>query len=41
VGSGESLAQVGKTAQKRLDTSRGLDVLAEVLWRGVLMGLLP
>jgi hypothetical protein len=40
-GSGESLAQVGKTAQKRLDTSRGLDVLAEVLWRGVLAGLLP
>ena len=33
LGSGESLAQVGKTAQKRLDTSRGLDVLAEVLWR--------
>jgi hypothetical protein len=40
-GSGESLAQVGKTAQKRLDTSRGLDVLAEVLWCGVVEGLLP
>lgn len=34
-GGGESLAQSGKTAQKRLDTSRGLDVLAEVLWRSV------
>jgi hypothetical protein len=41
VGSGESLTQIGKTAQKRLDTSRVLDVLAEVLWRGVQMGLLP
>ncbi|MFL5352968.1 hypothetical protein [Archangium sp.] len=41
VSSGESLAQVGKTAQKRLDTSRGLDVLAEVLWRGVVARLLP
>lgn len=35
VGSGESLAQSGPQAQKRLDTSRGLDVLAEVLWRAV------
>ncbi|MGZ3461375.1 MAG: hypothetical protein ACXU86_23030, partial [Archangium sp.] len=38
---GESHAQTGKTSQKRLDTSSGLDVLAEVLWRAVEAGLLP
>jgi hypothetical protein len=38
---GETREQSGKTAQTRIDTAGGLEVLAEVLSRAVAEGLLP
>jgi hypothetical protein len=38
---GETRVQTGKTAETRLDTASGMEMLAEVLGRAVEEGLLP